>query len=66
MGQEALIDLTTVDELGFAEWLALPEDESGKLESLPGCEGLMLGLDALWGEIEPFESPDSEDGVDRP
>jgi Uma2 family endonuclease len=28
---------------------------TGTLEQIPGCEGLTLGLDALWAEIDSLE-----------
>ena len=31
---------------------------SGCIESVPGCKGLSLDLDAMWDEIEPFEPAD--------
>ncbi len=37
--------------------------EAGKLENVPGCQGLRLDLDSLWAEIDGLadeESPDSD------
>lgn len=37
--------------------------EAGKLEAIPGCEGLVLDLDALWARVDRVrgeENPDSE------
>ena len=28
---------------------------NGRLEAIPGCEGLNLDLDALWAEIDDLE-----------
>ena len=30
---------------------------AGKVDSVPGCDGLVLDLDALWAEIERLEGP---------
>ncbi len=35
---------------------------AGRLESVPGCEDLSLHPDALWAEIEPFETSGDADG----
>lgn len=34
----------------------------GKIESVPGCEGLALDLDALWSEIDRL-APEDEEGA---
>jgi hypothetical protein len=30
---------------------------TGTVEHVPGCEGLSLNLDELWGEIDRLEAP---------
>jgi Uma2 family endonuclease len=32
--------------------------EAGKLENVPGCEGLVLDLDSLWAELDSFPEED--------
>jgi Uma2 family endonuclease len=32
----------------------------GRIERVPGCEGLTLDLDALWAEADRMEAPDGE------
>lgn len=34
---------------------------SGKLENIPGCDGLVLDLDELWTELDEFNAEDPED-----
>jgi Uma2 family endonuclease len=38
--------------------------EGGRIESVPGCEGLVLDLDALWAEIDSLsdEEPAEDEG----
>jgi hypothetical protein len=31
---------------------------SGKVERVPGCEGLVVDLDALWREVDRLLAPD--------
>jgi Uma2 family endonuclease len=32
--------------------------EGGRLDDLPGCEGLVIDLDALWAELDELEAPE--------
>ncbi|MBK9259937.1 MAG: Uma2 family endonuclease [Polyangiaceae bacterium] len=39
--------------------------EAGKLEPIPGCEGLVLDLDELWAEIDQWGAEAEEDDAER-
>jgi len=38
----------------------------GKVENIPGCEGLMLDLDDLWKELDQFSSEEEDEQSDTP
>jgi Uma2 family endonuclease len=35
--------------------------EGGRIEAVPGCEGLVLNLDELWAEIEGLGEEEAEE-----
>lgn len=35
--------------------------KSGRMESIPGCQGLVVDLDALWSEVDRLEEPRIQD-----
>ena len=39
--------------------------ESGRVDAIPGCEGLVLDLDELWAEIEEWVKGEPEEGEDE-
>jgi Uma2 family endonuclease len=52
------LELYELNEQGrYTRWLGAG---SGRLENIPGCEGLVLDLDELWERVEKFVSDDEE------
>lgn len=59
------VRLLEIYELGpDGRYVVVLGAEGGRVESIPGCEGLVLDLDALWAEIESLgdEEPEEDEG----
>jgi Uma2 family endonuclease len=59
------VRLFEIYELGSeGRYVIVAGAEGGRVEPVPGCEGLVLDLDALWAEIDSLgdEEPGEEEG----